>query len=684
MTFGIVNVSAIALDAQLQRLSTSSLLSMLIYVFAFVSVAAFAAIWWLQRVCAPATYLFYLCRQLKPLLEALAAAGIACSALQIVILWSNDYTSSAAALGSIEGRLRAYRMLERTFSLNEWQSIAVYAVLIILALYALLASGLAARRGAISALRRWSKTRTLAAWLAGIMLFGSLLPGGVVQERAMELEAHASRIEQAYVPVVTSAVDRLDLYLTTVLLNTLDSDEQWRSLRELSRRLSSDVNQLQRAYPDLYTAANEPGRFPAAPLIALPRRADPLHNAAAGASIDVRLERFAALFAGADTEDISQLELARAQSIAQAIRTTRGGWSEENAALLAQDLAAEDVIARSEAEHDVAWRLARRVGVAMYEQAEPQVRGVASNPDWTALPWRFIKLFLDDVVDDEARDRLAGSAQRELAHWLARQGDWSSVASDYSQRVAEELREKAAVNRDARRRDAQAAVDAAAAEYAVARAQLAEDMHRFAADAFARRWAALEQIWTSGAARLPPGPRDSAVRVLGRARRTLEVQRDPWQRVALLAKIEAPWRIANASLANESQSALFQTMAAAIIVAESSTLRSRQFADENRDAILQAMGVAIREQFSAAVGRIPKPSEGYKLDAFLRQMFTDVPALTAAALQHLSRDVAGAPANVRSVSSTNECIIEGMLTTSLVRGEVVASRATQTVAIPCW
>jgi hypothetical protein len=96
------------------------------------------------------------------------------------------------------------------------------------------------------------------------------------------------------------------------------------------------------------------------------------------------------------------------------------------------------------------------------------------------------------------------------------------------------------------------------------------------------------------------------------------------------------------------------------------------------------MEAAIREQFSAAVGWIPKPSEGYKLDAFLQQMFTDVPALTAAALRHLSRNVAAAPVNVRSVCSTNECVIEGMLTTSLVRGEVVASRVTQTVAVPCW
>jgi hypothetical protein len=60
-------------------------------------------------------------------------------------LLSNDYTSSAAELRNIEGRLPAYRILERMFALNESQSIAVYAVLIILTLYALLASGLARR-----------------------------------------------------------------------------------------------------------------------------------------------------------------------------------------------------------------------------------------------------------------------------------------------------------------------------------------------------------------------------------------------------------------------------------------------------------------------------------------------------------------------------------------------------------
>ena len=117
------------------------------------------------------------------MLEALAAAGIACSALRPVILLSNDYTSSAAELGNVEGRLRAYRILECMFALNEWQSIAVYAVLIILMLCALLASGLAARR--------WGKTRTLAAWLAGIMVFGSLLASGVVRG-----EVVASRVTQ--------------------------------------------------------------------------------------------------------------------------------------------------------------------------------------------------------------------------------------------------------------------------------------------------------------------------------------------------------------------------------------------------------------------------------------------------------------------------------------------------------
>src|SRR5206468_3914819 len=108
----------------------------------------------------------------------------------------------------------------------------------------------------------------------------------------------------------------------------------------------------------LYTAVDQPAagsRFPDAPLIALPSRIAPLSDTAAGAQVDVRLERFAALFAGVDGEDVALLDVARGQSIARAIAGGRARWSEDNAAELARELAAEDSGGSYDSQSGLTW-----------------------------------------------------------------------------------------------------------------------------------------------------------------------------------------------------------------------------------------------------------------------------------------------------------------------------------------
>jgi len=443
------------------------------------------------------------------------------------------------------------------------------------------------------------------------------------------------------------------------------------------------MKQLRVAYPNLYVAFEQPvavARFPASPLITIPERIAPVLAIGAGSDRDVRLERFAARFAGTEREDISPLQVARGQSIAGAIASTRVAWSEHNASLLEQDLGSTaDPL--SNQTQDLAWRLAQRVGVAMYEQASPQD---AALRDWSALPWRFVKTFLDESVDDAARDRIAGFAQAELAAWLSGQKDWATAASEYADNVGAQLRDKAPPGRAARSQVAKTAVEHAAAEYAAARAELNDDVRRYAVTASAQRWQALEQSWMAGAAQLPPAPRDSAMKVLVRIRQMIDAQNLPLPRLALLSRIEEAWRAVVSPVASDEPDTTFANLAAAVIVGESLTLGSRRFADENRDALLKTMSEAAREHFGASIGREPKPSEGYKLDAYLQQMFTDSRALTAAALQRLSRNTDAAHRPLLLAASTKECEIAGNLTMSMLRDGWIEARSSRRLSIPCW
>jgi hypothetical protein len=137
-------------------------------------------------------------------------------------------------------------------------------------------------------------------------------------------------------------------------------------------------------------------------------------------------------------------------------------------------------------------------------------------------------------------------------------------------------------------------------------------------------------------------------------------------------------------VAGDEPDATFASVAAAVIVGESLTLGSRRFADENRDAVLKAMSEAAREHFGASIGREPKPSEGYKLDAYLQQMFADSRALTAAALQRLSRNTDAAHRTLLLAESTKECEIAGNLTISMLRDGWIEARSQRRLSIPCW
>jgi hypothetical protein len=661
---------------------------MLLYALTLAGIAAFVAVHWLQRICERGTYRHLLCQQLKTLLGAFAFAGVLCSTLHLAVLLSNDYEATRRTLGQIEPRLRLYRGLARLFTLTGPQSVAVYAAIAALLVSAVVSSSSSIRRSFRSYLPAWMGAYAFGAWFFCLALFGSMtVAGATFQERLALLEGHAKRIEQRYIDLLARASERLDLGLTATVLSALNEDQQWRAIDAIWRGATQDMKQLRLAYPSLYVASEKPvttARFPVSPLISIPERIAPVLGTAADAEPEVRLERFAVRFAGADTEDISALQFARGQSIAGAVSWTRAGWSEDNASILEQDLSDTQDPGSSRNQHDLVWRLAGRVGVAMYEEAAPEATMPPTSLAWSALPWNFVKLFLDGSVDDAARDRLAGVAQRELATWLSGQKAWADAAADYAQDISVELNDKVQMSRDSRRRVAQPAVSSAAIEYAAARAGLSEDVGRYAMAAVVQRWRALEQSWMAGVARLPPAPRDSAVKVLVRIRQVVDAQYRPLPRLALLGKIEEAWRTVVASLASEEQSAVFDTVAAAVIAGESLMLGSRRFADENQAALLKAMSEAAREHFGETIGRMPKASEGYKLDAYLRDMFVDSHALTSAALQRLSRNADATQRTLLLAGSTRQCMIEGNLTTSLLQEGLVASRTMRRVSIPCW
>jgi hypothetical protein len=613
------------------------------------------------------------------LLGACLLAGLICSVLQVIIVLSDDYEAAGRTLGRIESRLRLYQRLAHVFTLTDAQLIALGAVLAALVAVALLGTRLTLRRAVI----RWKDAGAAAAFAAAFALLASrVVTEEAFADRVTLLERHAARIEYRYFSVVGRAADGLDVGLTAAVLAALKSDEQWRAIEAMLSSVARDMAQLPSAYPSLYVALSNSaaGQFPASPLISIPERIPPLSTLRSRTEPEVQLERFASRFADSGGEDISLLRAARSESLAAAVAATRAGWSEDSAAALEQDLAGAAPPDWSE-RRTLTWKLAQRVGAAMYQEAAPQERAMQ---DWSALPWRFVKLFLDQSLDDEARAKLAGLAHAQLNEWLAGRKDWASASSSYSEEVASELQNKVQVNRDQRRGIADPVIARAVAEYAAARACLYHDVRRYSIAASAERWQALERGWVNGVSRLPPDSRDTALNVLLRIRQLMSREGVPLSRLALLARVEDAWRGAEGPGSTEEASATFQNVAAAVIAAESLTLGSRRFADENRDALLLGMSRAAQRHFSAAAGRSLKPSEGYKIDEFLRTVFSDLSALTGAALQRLARGTDATHATLVLARVPKACSIEGNLSTGTLRNGRVEPASATHLSFPCW
>src|SRR5690349_2834309 len=135
---------------------------MLLYALALAGVTALVAVGWLQRTCERGTYPSIVSGRLKIFLGVLVLAALFCSAVQFIVLLSNDYEASSAMLGQIQPRLRLHRNLARLFTLSAFQTAAFCAVLGALFIAAFAGSKHSIRRAADA----WRVMYTAAAAIA--------------------------------------------------------------------------------------------------------------------------------------------------------------------------------------------------------------------------------------------------------------------------------------------------------------------------------------------------------------------------------------------------------------------------------------------------------------------------------------------------------------------------------------
>src|SRR5690242_12556100 len=105
---------------------------MLLYVITSALLLALVAGTWMRRRCEPGTFRSLLCIRLFTLLGAGLLAGLVCSALQLIIVLSDDYEATGRALGRIESRLHLYQRLAHWFTLSDEQLIALSVALVAL------------------------------------------------------------------------------------------------------------------------------------------------------------------------------------------------------------------------------------------------------------------------------------------------------------------------------------------------------------------------------------------------------------------------------------------------------------------------------------------------------------------------------------------------------------------------
>ncbi|MEO8631466.1 MAG: hypothetical protein ABI612_25730, partial [Betaproteobacteria bacterium] len=507
---------------------------------------------------------------------------------------------------------------------------------------------------------------------------------------------HVQRIEDDYGKVLEQAARRMDRELTSVAIEMLKHDDQWLRLHTIWFDLVKDLDHLPRAYPDLFvvarrTAGSETSPF--ASLVPLPSTvaALPVRPAvgpvlAASTEQQPMLIDFGRHFGGEPADGVehvyAEIPLSlRWQFFDDAISATYENWSEDAAAVLQQALDQDaDDTAKSGTLY-VIDALTQRIGGALYEAA-PQPAAQAAEGDWTELPSSFLKTFLQIALSDGGRTQLEASANRQLTAWLEGQQEWRQTAAGYRDEIRPAVSTGSANARRLTDRRFGAAVQRASGEYALAHERLTAEVQRYADLGFARRWRVLEQTWTANVAGLSPSTNISATNVLARIGSALRELSDPIARIASLGKLEDAWRGIDAS--DQTAHGALIAVAPAIIVSESVALRSRQFARDNEAELLQVMTAAMTANFERAVGRPPKPSEGYKLDAELRAIFADPARFTAAAAGRLSQHMNADQNAERWIPDWHACVIQGAFTTTSYFAEPALSRVQTPISIPCW
>ena len=670
---------------------------MLVYCLTLVGFVALIGSIVLQRAYKQRARACPACAYFRSCAEAFFVAGVIFSAIQLLLAFSNIFEATSRTISAIDVQLAKYKTITAFLTIRRGPEslLAIIFVVLLLVPFAIASDVTVVARA--HRFPHFMKGYVIVTLVTSLMLFSAMTARQTLAPRVAVLERHVQRIEDDYGKVLEEAGRRMDRELTSVAIEMLKHDDQWLQIHSIWFDLVKDLDHLPHAYPDLFAVPHrtddysETGHI--ASLLPLPDYVAPLPaRAAAGLSLAAPTERqpmligFGRRFGGerADGAEHAYAEIPlslRWQFLDDAISSTYENWSEDGAAGLQQELDQDADVAANNGTLYVIDALTHRIGGALYE-AETQPVTQAAEGDWTALPSSFLRTFLQIALSDGTKAQLEAAANRQLIEWLEGRQEWRQTAAGYRDEIRPALSARSANARRLTERKFRAAVQRASDEYALAHDRLTAEVQRYADLGFARRWPVLEQTWTAGVAGLSPSAKISAMDVLARIGAVLRLLPDPMARMASLGKLEDAWRGIDASDQN-AQSAL--TVAApAIIVSESVALRSRQFARDNEAEILHIMTAALLENFERAVGRPPKPSEGYKLDSELRTIFADPARFTAAAAGRLSQHADAGQNAERWIPGWQACMIQGAFTTTSYFAEPALSRVQTPVSIPCW
>jgi hypothetical protein len=667
---------------------------MLVYFLTVVAALALIATAFVQKISRQRGRRCVACAPLRSFCETCLVAGLIFSIMQMTFALADHHQASSRTIGQLQTELGRYRAVGEFLALKRIHELLLWALFLALVLWPFTQS-----TRPLSIVRTHPSFATtgyvLVTLVTCLMLLGSMTARNAFAPHVAALEQQVERIEERYGEVLEQASRRLDRGLTLAAVDALKQDEQWTMIRGIWLDLSQKLDELPKAFPDLFVAAAQrvntseealPALLPVPNHVQPVMQADPV-PAAVGTQRAPSMLLFAQRFGGSLSQPQPQASFEipvslRWEFFDEAINSTYASWSQDNAQRLLEELAHDDDEAASDGIHYVIEALARRVAGVLYQPASEHAGAIGPQHEWHALPSQFLKAFLAATLNEEARFHLETAANRELADWLLGQKDWQQTQGGYLSEARPELIKRSADAHQVAQRAYQSAIRQAAAEYALARSRLSLELRNYADGVFEQRWHALEANWSAGCEGLSPAAKESSARVLSRIGRKLRMDTDPIARIALLGKIEDAWRDVPAG-AESAWPAGLEAVAPALIVSESVVLGSHEFARENETELHKLILASLRQRFQDSIGRPAKLSETYKLQAEVGAIVADANRLAAAAAGRLLEHNGTARYAGRWFAGWQACTIEGAITTMTYDAQLPAPSVT-IITLPCW